>query len=56
VKLSLKSGETIRIKTDGDVSLIVWIGKDGEMQATAQPKNNPTRLVVADKNVKMETA
>ena len=56
MKLSLKSGETVRIKTDGDVSLIVWIGKDGEMQATAQPRGNPTRIVVADKNSKIEVS
>lgn len=55
MKLSLKSGEDIRIETDGAAPVMVYIGF-GVVHVTAQPKFQPTRIVIADKHAKVENA
>ena len=53
MKLKLKQGETIRIETDGDAPVMIYAERN-LVQITVQPHRQPLRIVVADKNVKME--
>jgi hypothetical protein len=53
MKLKLKSGEHIRIQTDASAPVMVYI-EHGVVHVTAQPKFNPTRIVIADKRAKVE--
>lgn len=55
VKLNLKTGEHVRIETDGDVTLMVYIER-GMLHVTAQPEAQPTRVVIEDKRAKIERA
>lgn len=55
MKLKLKSGEHIRIQTDASAPVMVYI-EHGVVHVTAQPKFNPTRIVIADKRAKVEGA
>lgn len=53
MKLKLKPGESIRLETDSGQPLMVYVEK-GLIHVTAQPKNNPTRVVIADDKTKLE--
>lgn len=55
MKLSLKTGEHIRIKTDDDAPVMVYVDR-GVVHVTAQPKGQPTRVVIEDKRAKIEVA
>ena len=53
MKLNLKSGESLRIKADSDVSFSVYI-EHGLIHLTAQPKYQKTRVYVADRRAAIE--
>ena len=53
MRLNLKTGEHIRIKTDKDAPVMVWIDK-GVVHVTAQPHGQPTRVVIGDSKAKVE--
>jgi hypothetical protein len=55
VKLKLKTGEHIRIQTDASAPVMVYI-EHGVVHVTAQPKFQPTRVVIADKRARVERA
>lgn len=55
MKLKLKEGEHIRIETDGERAPMVYVDK-GVIHVTAQTKNQPVRVVIAVRDVRLETA
>ena len=56
VKTSLKVGEHLRLATDTKhASFMVYV-EHGIVHVTVQPKYQPTRVVIADKNVKIEVS
>ena len=54
MKLNMKQGETLRLQSDTkNASFIVYV-EHGIVHVTVQPKFQPTRVVIADKNAKTE--
>ena len=50
MKLSIKEGESVRIKTDSDAPIMIYVDK-GVVHVTAAPQGTHTLIVIADKNV-----
>ena len=55
MKLKIKAGESFRIETDSGVNIMLLIGQ-GYIHVTAEEAGEPTRVVIEDKNVRMEVA
>ncbi len=53
MKMHMKSGETLRICSDGGQNFIFYI-ENGLMQATVQPAGQPTRIIVVSKDAIIE--
>ena len=54
MKINLKTGEHIRLKTDNKhASFMVYV-EHGIVHVTAQPAHQPSRIVVSDRHAKME--
>jgi redox-sensitive bicupin YhaK (pirin superfamily) len=51
--VNLKSGEHLRIQTDGSAPVMVYV-EQGLVHVNAQPKFQPTRVVVMDRHAKLE--
>lgn len=55
MKISIKEGESIRIKTDSDAPVTIYVDA-GVVHVTAAPAGTHTLIVIADKNVRLEIA
>jgi len=53
MKLHIKSGETIRIETDGGAAVSVYI-EDGIVQVTARAKSDTSSTVVVTPSVNVD--
>ena len=54
MKTLLKTGEHLRLATDNKYSSFMVYVEHGIVHVTVQPKHQPTRVVIVDKNVKLE--